>query len=129
MGTRSMLFKAYYIFSKKVFQWERNKMEREYFRLRKIAVLKLNEHYSEWNSDFEKLDIQIREDDPLKEYGGSEYCKYIRNKQKSILEDINRKHAKYGVRLDSDEIGDLIAVNRRGVTLTVEFVPIKEIES
>ena len=104
-------------------------MKREYFRLRNIAVPKLNEHYAEWNSEFDKLDIQRREDDPLKEYGGSEYCKYIREKQKSVLEEVNKKHALYNIHLESDVIGDLIAVNKRGGTLIVEFEPIKEIEA
>lgn len=129
MEKRTMLFKAYYSFSKKIAPWNQRKMKKEYFRLRNIAVPRLNALFPKWNAEFEERKIHRRDDDPLYEYGGTEYCDFIRKKERHILVDVNSVHATRGVYLDADEIGDLIVVNRRGDTLTVEFEPIKEIEA
>lgn len=127
MEERTILCKAYYYFSKKVMPWTKKKMISEYFRLRNIAVKELNEHFDEWNKEFGP--ISVKEDDPLKEYGGSEYCNFIRKKERLILSRINSKEAKRGIFLDADEIGDIIAMNKHKCTLTVEMELIKELES
>lgn len=129
MEERKLLYKMHYNYSKEIAPWKKENMINEYFRLRNIAVRRLNGLFSKWNTEFEKMNIHRRDDDPLYEYGGTEYCKFIREKEKRILEDVNCVHAIRGVFLDADEIGDIIAVDRNGVTLTVDFEPIREIEA
>lgn len=77
----------------------------EFVRLRNIACDELNPHYEEWNTEFGDHDVP--EDDELKEYGGTEYCNFIRSKQEPILQAINKKHSHGLVELCSDEICDI----------------------
>lgn len=126
MEERKILFKAYFNFSKKVMPWTKKRMKSEYFRLRNIAVKELNKYFEKWNEEFGP--VSPKENDPLKEYGGSEYCNFIRKKERLILSRINSKEAKRGVFLDADEIVDIIVEDWNGCILTVDFEPIKEIK-
>lgn len=126
MEERKILCKAYFNFSKKVMPWTKRRMKSEYFRLRNIAVKELNKYFEKWNEEFGIPNP--KENDPLKEYGGSEYCNFIRKKERLILSRINSKEAKRGVFLDADEIGDLVAINWNKCVLTVNIEFIKELE-
>ena len=82
----------------------------EFVRLRNIACDELNPHYEEWNAEFG--DHEVPEDDELKNWGGTEYCNFIRSKQEPILQAVNKKHSKGIVELYSDEICDIGGVIR-----------------
>ena len=82
----------------------------EFVRLRNIACDELNPHYEEWNTEFG--DHEVPEDDELKNWGGTEYCNFIRSKQEPILQAVNKKHSKGIVELYSDEICDIGGVIR-----------------
>lgn len=126
MGEHKILCKVHYNFSKKVMPWTKRRMKSEYFRLRSIAVEELNKYFEKWNEEFGP--VSPKENDPLKEYGGSEYCNFIRKKERLILSRINSKEANKGIFLDADEIGDLIAINWKKCVLTVNIEFIKELE-
>lgn len=78
---------------------------KEFVRLRNIACDELNPHYEEWNTEFG--DHEVPEDDELKDWGGTEYCNFIRSKQDPILAAVNEKHSKGIIELYSDEICDI----------------------
>lgn len=82
----------------------------EFMRLRNIACDKLNPHYEEWNAEFGDHDVP--EDDELKNWGGTEYCNFIRSKQEPILQEVNKKYAKGLIELYCDEICDIGGVIR-----------------
>lgn len=85
----------------------KNMIESEYMRLRNIACDELNPHYEEWNTEFGFDKYSIPEDDELKDWGGTEYCNFIRSKQEPILQAINKKHSNGLVELCCDEICDI----------------------
>ena len=102
----------------------KDSIEKEYFRLRHYACEAINPHFEEWNEEFG--DVNPAEDDPLKDYGGTEYCKFIQKKEKKIIKQVNRKHRSLLIKLDIDEIGDIIARTRIGnIVMTMEFKPVK----
>ena len=110
-GTK-FTFTIYFNFDDKAFEktleshvFLKNIIQNEYVRLRNIACNELNPHYEEWNAEFGDRDIP--EDDELKDWGGTEYCNFIRHKQEAILQEVNKKHAKGIVELCSDEICDI----------------------
>ena len=76
----------------------------EYVRLRNIACDELH-YYNEWNEEFGDRDVH--EDDKLKDFGGTEYCNFIRDKQEPILKAINEKHGKGFVSICSGETCDI----------------------
>ena len=83
----------------------------EFVRLRNIACDELNQHYEEWNTEFG--DHEVPEDDELKNWGGTEYCNFIRSKHDPILNAVNEKYARNSVvELYSDEICDIGGVIR-----------------
>ena len=49
---KTVYYKAYFIFSKKVPKIVENIISREFLRLRHFAAEALNPHYKEWNSEF-----------------------------------------------------------------------------
>lgn len=84
---------------------------KEFVRLRNIACDELNKHYEEWNAEFGDHDVP--EDDELKNWGGTEYCNFIRSKQEPILKAVNEKHARNSIiELYSDEICDIGGIIR-----------------
>ena len=120
-----LLYKAVGDFNKKVPKFIKNKIENEYFRLRHYACNAINPHFKEWNEEFG--DVEPFEGDPLKDYGGTEYCKFIRRKEREIIKQVNKEHKSWIIKLDIDEIGDIIARTRiGGVVMTMEFEPYYE---
>ena len=88
-------------YSKPIPFWARPDIEREYLRLRSIACEELNKHYAAWNDQYNAShpDEVVNDDDPMKDFGGAEYCKFINNKQQPIIDEINRKYATGRIRL------------------------------
>lgn len=110
-GTK-FTFTIYFNFDDKDFEkaleshvFLKNIIQNEYVRLRNIACDALNPHYEEWNAEFGDHDIP--EDDELRDWGGTEYCNFIRSKQEVILQEVNKKYSKGIVELCSDEICDI----------------------
>lgn len=100
----------------------------EYMRLRNIACDEINPHYEEWNKEFKKLGFPDRsKDDELYDFGGTEYCNFIRNKQEEIIKSINDREATF-VRLCSSACCDIEGeVKYEGKTLTRFNITIKAI--
>lgn len=122
----TLLYKAEYSFSEETPFAVKSRMIEEFWKLRHKAVKKLNPNYSKWNAEFGDIDPEA--DDPYKDYGGIKYCKYIRNKTREVLAKVNKRHPFKSIYLDADDIGDIIAVDKKtGTTLTVELSPVKEI--
>lgn len=88
-------------YSKPIPFWMRPAVEREYLRLRRLACDALNPYYEEWNKEYETLHPAeiVDPDDELKDFGGTEYCRFLNNKQQPIFDEINRKHATDRIRL------------------------------
>lgn len=88
-------------YSKPIPFWMRPAVEREYLRLRNLACAELNQHYGEWNAEYSALYPEeiVDLNDPMEEFGGTEYCRFLNNKQQPIIDEINRKHADKRVRL------------------------------
>lgn len=114
MDYENMTFKVKFVYDDKAFGeaieshlFLKNRIHSEYVRLRNIACEELNPHYEEWNKEFNLDKYSIPEDDELKEYGGTEYCNFIRSKQEPILQAINKKHSHGIVELCCDEICDI----------------------
>lgn len=104
---------AKFNYSKPIPFWMRPGVEREYLRLRSLAFDAINPHYSEWNAEYNAShpDEVVNQDDPMEEFGGSEYCQFLNSKQQPIIDEINRKHANNRVRLcamDSCGLGCVI---------------------
>lgn len=98
---------------------------KDFVRLRDIACNKLNPHYEEWNDEFNNiLTKTVDPDDPLADYGGTEYCEFIRSKQMEIIEKINKRYAKRYIKLDTDLNGgcDIIGVAIKNPKLKMHLV-------
>ena len=93
--------KGKFNYSKPIPFWMRRDVEREYLRLRSLACDALNQHYEEWNNEYATLHPAeiVDPNDELKDFGGSEYCRFLNNKQQPIIDEINRKYASGRVRL------------------------------
>lgn len=116
-------------YSKQIPFWMRPGVEREYLELRGLACDALNPHYKEWNAEYNAShpDEVINYDDPMEDFGGAEYCRFINSKQQPIIDEINRKHANNHVRLcamDNCDLGCVILglfdkeISRMHITLT-----------
>lgn len=120
----TMLFKPIFTTSKKIPILMKELMTKEYVRLRNEAVEALNPNFEKWNSEY--TGPEADEDDELKEYGGTEYCEYIRSKMRPVLKRINDSHRSSIIIIDTDEVGDLVAKSKIGdVTMTVRLIPVK----
>lgn len=88
-------------YSKPIPFWMKPDVQREYIRLRRLAVDELNQHYSEWNDEYTAMNPAeiVDPDDELKDFGGTNYCRFLNNKQQPIIDEINRKYASGRVRL------------------------------
>lgn len=88
-------------YSKPIPFWMRPGVEREYLRLRSFAVDALNPHYGEWNDEYAAMypAEYVDPDDELKDFGGTNYCRFLNNKQQPIIDEVNRKYATGRVRL------------------------------
>ena len=105
--------KVEFVFNKEVPLLIRRIAIAEYVRLREAAVNVLNTKYAEGNAMVERDNPEKDENDPLADYGGTKYCNFIREKQKPIIDRVNSEQRHVCIRLDTDEVGDLIAVNDR----------------
>ena len=98
----------------------------EFMRLRNLAADALNPHYEKWNAEFGDRDIP--EDDELKDYGGTEYCRFIQSKTEPILQQINKKHGRKFVELCAGEYGDIegrfCMVGGKKVHFVMELFPV-----
>lgn len=127
---RMVLYKIHYCFSRKVSEKRKEALKNEYFRLRKEAVKQLNPKFDIWNKQFKKIHIPKRDSDPLQEYGGTMYCRYIRFMEILALIPVNIKCSRHGIFVWPDIIGDIsIKSIFDRTTLVVEFEPIQEIRS
>lgn len=123
MEYEEVYYRAKFIFSKRLPRFIEKSISSEYLRLREYAVQELNPCFPKWNSEF--TEPKASEDDELAEYGGTAYCEYIREKMRVILEQVNKNHPSKIIKLDTDEIGDIIAKTRIGnITMTLELEPI-----
>ena len=120
---KTVCYKAYFIFNKKVPKIVEKIISIEFLRLRHYAAEALNPHYKEWNSEF--TGPEPSEDDSLAEYGGTAYCEFIREKERTVLRKVNMAHPSKIIELDTDEIGDIIAKTKIGnMTMSMELEPI-----
>ena len=111
MDARTM--KVDFVFNKPVTPLIKRVAIAEYVRLRNVAVDLLNPRYSEWNTIFEKTYPEKEDNDPLADYGGTKYCEFIRERTKPIIDRVNSENMHVCVKLDTDEVGDIIAVNEK----------------
>lgn len=84
---------AKFVFSKELPELLKRVFIADFYNLYNKAVEELNKHYEEWNNEFDSLSSfkGVSENDPLKDYGGSEYCKFIARKQQKILDVVNNE--------------------------------------
>lgn len=120
-----MLFVSYFTFSKEVPKIIENLLIDDFMQLRNDACDALNGNYERWNAEFGEPNVS--EDDPLKDFGGTKYCHFIQQKQRSVLQHLNQKHKIRSIILDSDEIGDIYGICRYDEDLQIhmELKPIK----
>lgn len=126
---KTMLYTAKFMWddNREMSTWMRNIIEPIFFKLRGFAVDALNPHYAEWNEEFG--DINAPDDDPLKDYGGTEYCKFIQSKTQAVLDTVNKTHKAKAVRLVAGEYGDIEGLvkiaGRLDRHFVVEFIPVE----
>lgn len=113
-----------FIFSKEISEFRQEVAKQVFMMLRHFAVEALNPRYEEWNANFEN--VEVPEDDELKDYGGTKYCKYIQEKSREVLKEVNVRLIMSTWKFDSDEIGDIIFRNKidKDLTMTLELIPI-----
>lgn len=90
--------------------WFERYVQDEYMKLRNIACGELNGNYETWNSEFEFEKYDIPDDDELKDFGGTEYCEFIRKKQEPIIESVNKRYSDGAVKLYSTRECDIGAI-------------------
>ncbi len=123
MEYEQVYYRARFVFSKSLPKFIEKAISSEYLRLREYAVRELNPCYPKWNSEF--TGPKASENDKLAEYGGTAYCEYIREKTRTVLEQVNKNHPSNLIKLDADEIGDIVAKTRIGdITMTLELEPV-----
>ena len=119
------LYKPIFTFSKEISDFRKEYAIGIFMHIRPYAVKELNPRYDEWNRNFEHSEIP--EDDELKEYGGTKYCKYIQEKTREVLEkEINKCLIFNTWKFDCDEIGDIILRHKfdKDLTMTLELKPV-----
>ncbi|MBO7451362.1 MAG: hypothetical protein J6U54_13440 [Clostridiales bacterium] len=122
-----MILQAKFIFSKEVMDVIKSFVQAEFMRVRNFACEALNPHYEEWNNEFESIPHTIDENDELKDWGGTEYCKFITKKMRGVLAQVNKEHPSRLVELDTDETADIIARCKfdRSITVSLVLIPVK----
>lgn len=121
-----LLFRAKFVFNKKLPKFIEKAIIREYERLRPYAVDALNPHYDGWNTNFGVREVDIN--DRLYDYGGTDYCNYIVLKAKEVIKQVNKDHPSSLITLDVDKIGDVIARCKfaKDVVMHLYLIPVKE---
>lgn len=128
MKHTKILFRGEYTYSdNNLTQEEKDLMKRDYYTLRELAVAFINPLLEKWNAEFGT--IERKENDPYYEYGGSEYCEFIRSKEREILDAVNRVHPSSIIKIDADEIGDLVAIHKeKGTVMHLTLIPLHKLE-
>ena len=99
MDALNKVFKVTFNYDTRLPDWVKPKVEEEYMRLRNLACEVLNAHYEEWNAEFDLDTNDVPDDDPLKDFGGTAYCDFIRKKQAPIISEINKTEANWLVKI------------------------------
>lgn len=116
------LFKAEFVFSKRIPKFVKDILIDEYVRLRGFACEALNPKYDKWNAEFKS--VKIDENDGLIDFGGTEYCKFICQKSREVLREVNATHPSKFIYLDVDEVGDIVAKTKDdSLTVSIILVP------
>ena len=121
------LYKPIFLFSKDIPHFSQQLAIYLFMYSRKFAVEALNPMYEKWNEEFNNLgEYVIDENDELKDYGGTKYCEFIRNKSREVLKRVNKKHPVTNWELDCDEICDIVFRHKKDkdLTLTMELQPV-----
>lgn len=85
----------------------KNKLIKEFMAKREMLVDLLNPRYETWNAEFDLLNPdEVSENDPMKDYGGTAYCKFITDKQRTYANIVNAKNPKK-VQIKIDDTGDI----------------------
>lgn len=103
-------------------------IEAEYVRLRNIAIDIINPKLDEWNADFPFATTVVKDDDPLKYAGGTDYCNYIFKKQAPIIADVNQKHARGLVKLYCDKDCEIKGVYRSKKHVTTVYITLEPVK-
>lgn len=107
---------TYFVFSKHVPKFIEKHAINKYMSLRHHAVDLVNPYFDEWNLEFGERDVDSN--DPLRDCGGTEYCKFICDKQRPAVDYINRKNRLSFIKLDLDDRGNFIG-RIKGLNITV----------
>lgn len=122
----NMKFKAVFKFSEDISEERKRKAIADFVALRNIAIGEINPKLERWNAEYSGPGPS--EDDRLKDFGGTEYCKYIRIKMLKVIGTINALATPFGfsVILDVDEIGNIIARTVfGGIQINIGLVPME----
>lgn len=123
MANVSQYYKVEFVFNRKLPQYIKNIMIKEYLKLRGMACDRLNSQYEKWNNEWTG---EFPGEDIYSEKGRA-YHEFIRSRQEPILEEINRVTRTIMTEIHSDEVCDLIATNKfiPGVTMVALLKPIE----
>ena len=79
--------------------------EHEYMRLRNMACDLLNDHYEEWNAEFDQKYPDKNGEDP-------EYHRFIANKQNKILKELDNESKIIILRSNQNNGADIVAISK-----------------
>lgn len=79
--------------------------EHEYVRLRNMGCNLLNDHYEEWNREFNQKYPDKNGEDP-------EYNRFIANKQNKILKELDNESKIIILRSDPNNGADMVAISK-----------------
>lgn len=125
MDIMNMTFYVEFNYDKPILNpFTRHRVEKAYMDLRHqlIEFMEARECYKRWNTEFDAFhpDPPADDDDPMKDWGGTEYCDYIRKRQKPIFEIINNLNPYSIVKLEPTnecDIGGVYKDNHFYITL------------
>ena len=112
-----------FVFNKKVDAKLQDALIMDFVEKRDILVERLNPHYEEWNAEFDTLGKPVMENDPLEDFGGTEYCKFITAKQQEYADKVNEER-KSLVELKISKDGDIYGVYK-DVKIKLRLVGVK----
>ena len=123
MNTNYM-YEAIFVFNKTVPTFIKNKIVDEFVRLREYAVDICNPKFEQWNAEY--TGPEVREDDPLANFGGTDYCNYIRKKLQRICNFINWQLPSDIITLEVDEMAVFFGKTKiGGITVELRMKPLK----
>lgn len=124
-----MLYKVNFIFSKELSYFIKTMVSNEYVRVRDYACTILNQHWEEWNAQFDVETHEIYKDEDHSEgQCGKAYLDFITKKMRGVLEQVNSKNLSSLVELDVDEEANVIGRCKfdRDITVAAYLIPIIE---